>query len=405
MTLSNSLPSLATPRELGLNEARWRKAREMADGLCRSGRVPAIAMQFVRSNGVSEVHAAGNLRLEDLSRRTEAEAGGPLPETAVPSDCGLPQNALFLTASLTKPVVAMGALRLIEQGRLGLNDRVQDYIAGFSDAPKRPITIRHLLTHTSGLPDMLPNNKTLRQSRAGLSAFVEGACEVPLDFPCGRGVQYQSMGFALLGEVIAKVSGSPCAAYLREEIFQPLGMTDTSLGLPEEWLCGPKSKVPLIPEIDVPDDQRTGDDWNWNSRYWRTLGAPWGGLLSTAADLGRFLAMMLNGGAFGDTRVFSSVTVEAATSNQLETFHDLSEADRRTRAWGFGWRLNWTAHSSPLCELLSPDVVGHWGATGTLFWIDRRRQCGFVALSTKPLDRDRSDLLRLSNAVAAAIER
>jgi CubicO group peptidase (beta-lactamase class C family) len=397
-----TLPTVP-PQRLGLDEARWSAALSLADDLCRAGHIPALAMQFVRPDAVSGVHAYGRLLLSDVSRRTEAEAGGEIDEPSAISDCWLPNNAIFLTASLTKPIVAMAALRLVEQGRLGLNNRVQEFLPAFDDPPKRPITVRHLLTHTSGLPDMLPTNRTLRQSRASLAAFVEGTCGVSLDFPCGRGVQYQSLGFLLLGEIIARVSGLSCAAFLRKELFEPLGMDDTALGAPEEWFGGPRSRMQRIAEVDVPDDQQGGDDWNWNSRYWRTLGAPWGGLFSTGGDLSQFLAMMLGGGKRGDVRLFSPETVAAATSNQLKAFHDIPDADRRTRGWGYGWRLNWTAHSSPFAELLSPAAVGHWGATGTLMWLDPSRQAALVLLTTQPLDRQQGALIRLSNAVAAAI--
>jgi CubicO group peptidase (beta-lactamase class C family) len=148
-----------------------------------------------------------------------------------------------------------------------------------------------------------------------------------------------------------------------------------------------------------------GNDWNWNSPYWRGVGAPWGGLVSTATDLARYCAMMLNGGQLDAVRVLSPATIEAATSNQLEAFHDLPESDRRTRPWGLGWRMNWPAHVASFGDFLSPRAYGHWGATGTLFWIDPQRDLAVVLLSTQPMDRDRSPLGRLSNAIAAAIDR
>ena len=98
-----------------------------------------------------------------------------------------------------------------------------DCIPEFGKNGKTAVRIRHLLTHTSGLPDMLPDNVELRKNHSPLSAFVEGTCEVELDFPAGRGVRYQSMGFAILGEIIQRVSGVSCADFVRREIFEPLG--------------------------------------------------------------------------------------------------------------------------------------------------------------------------------------
>ncbi|MCA9053540.1 MAG: beta-lactamase family protein [Planctomycetaceae bacterium] len=378
---------LVSPRDLGIDASRWRSAVSLASQLCDDDRVPAVCWQVVGAAGATEPVACGRTVINS-----------PVPSTAP-----LPSDAIFLTASLSKPIVAMAAQRLVEDGTLSLQDRVINYLPEFDAAPKRPITIRHLLTHTSGLPDMLPNNRILRQSQAGLDRFISGTCGVTLDFPCGRGMQYQSMGFALLGEIITRVSGVSCAEFLKQELFAPLGMSDTALGAPEEWFTAASPHISRLAEVRVPEEQQGGDDWNWNSRYWRTLGAPWGGVLSTVSDLARFLRMMLRRGAIDGGRLFAPGTVSAATTNQLEPLHDLPEADRRTRPWGYGWRLNWTGHSATFGDLLPPDTYGHWGATGTVWWVDPTRELGLVLLSTEPLSRERNDLLRLSNAIAAAM--
>jgi CubicO group peptidase (beta-lactamase class C family) len=118
------------------------------------------------------------------------------------------------------------------------------------------------------------------------------------------------MGFAVLGEIIRSVAGRSCADFLRTEIFEPLWMNDTSLGAPEDWFSGPDAKGARIAEIRVPDDQRDSAlDWGWNSRYWRGLGAPWGGVFSTPADLARFARMMLSGGSLEGTSIFSKAIV------------------------------------------------------------------------------------------------
>lgn len=374
------------PRALGLDPDRWRQVDALAAELCQTGRLPGVVLQIVRADGATLPICHGALR-----HSPAREASTLTPE------------AIFLTASLSKPLVAMGVLRLVEQGRLALSTRVSEILPECEAAPKRPMTVRHLLTHTSGLPDMLPNNRPLRQSQAPLSAFVSGACAVTLDFPPGRGVQYQSLGYALLGEIVERIAGRSCGAFLADELFAPLGMVDTVLGASGDWFQGTAPRVERIAEVRVPEDQAGGDEWNWNSRYWRTLGAPWGGVLSTSADLVRFLQLMLNRGSIDGQRLFAPATIEAATTNQLEALHDVPEADRRTRGWGLGWRLNWTAHSATFGDLLPSTTYGHWGATGTLWWVDPVRQVGLVLLSTQSLDRGASPLLQLSNAAAAVI--
>ena len=299
----------------------------------------------------------------------------------------------------------MAALQLIERGQLTLADRVVDFIPEFGRGSKYGIELRHLLTHTSGLPDMLPDNLELRKANATLGRFVERTCEEPLSFTPGKGVQYQSMGFAILGEIIARVSGQSCAQFVHEELFQPLGMSDTSLGAPDAWFDGPTRQVDRIPPAVVPESQASGIDWNWNSRYWRQLGAPWGGLLTSATDLARFAQFMLRVGLTPDgQRLLSPASIAAATRNQLECMRDVPEVERRCRPWGLGWRLDWPAHSANFGDLLGPKTYGHWGATGTLFWIDPDAKTFALVLSTLPQEPAGKYLSQISNAIAAAWE-
>jgi CubicO group peptidase (beta-lactamase class C family) len=369
---------IASAEECGVDRVRWRRAIELCEELTSRDLLPALSICVVRGDRCIRPLAFGRRRLAD-------------PETKVqPED-------RFVIASLTKPVVAMGVLALVEQGRIGLNDRVSEYLPEYREASKRSTTIRHLLTHTSGLPDSLPNNVALRKAHAPLSEFVKGACEIALDFPPGRVVQYQSLGYALLGEIINRVSGRPFGQFLKETFFDPLGMDSTTLGP-----VAPKVARPVV-EIRVPAEMSGGDDWNWNSSYWQELGAPWGGMISTAEDLARFCAMMLGEGRLGGVRVLSQPSVRAATANQLEYFRDISEVDRRTRPWGFGWRLNWPAHAACFGDLLPATAFGHWGATGTLFWMNRENQTAVVVLSSQPVEKDRSPMTKISNAISAAM--
>jgi CubicO group peptidase (beta-lactamase class C family) len=358
---------------------------ELARTLVEDGTLPALAVDVVHKDRCLERPLLfGRQRLDD-------ELGT------------LREDAVFLVASLTKPVVAMGVMLLVEQGRLALNERVVDLIPEFDAPPRRPMLVRHLLTHTSGLPDMLPNNRSLRERNAPLTAFLEGTLAATLDFPPGRGVQYQSMGFVLLSEIVARLSGLSCRQFLATHLFGPLGMADTALGAPDEWFTGPSPRAERIAEVAIPPEQESGEGWNWNSRYWRQLGAPWGGLLTTPRDLARLCRMMLAGGAAGDVPLFAPATIAAATANQLDALRDVPEADRRARAWGLGWRLNWPAHAASFGDLVGPRTFGHWGATGTMFWMDPDREAAAVILSTQPFDRCGCHLARVSNAITAAL--
>lgn len=378
--------AIDTPRGLGLDTDRWERALKLIKGWCDDRQIPSAGVIVVRGERTTGAQLFGRQKL--------AADSPPLR-----------QDAIFLIASITKPIVATGALLLAERGLLALDDRVEQYIPAFGCEGKHAVTIRNLLTHTSGLPDMLASNIELRAANAPLSEFVAGACACRPDFPPGRGVQYQSMGFAVLGEIIHQVSGKSCTQFLHDEIFAPMEMNDTALGAPAEWFEGASPKVERIAEVFLPEDsgQSPETSWNWNSRYWRRLGAPWGGLLTTPSDLARFGRMMLSKGRFGDVQVLSRASVEAATRNQLEAMREVPADDRRTRPWGLGWRLNWAAHSANFGDLLGPRTYGHWGATGTVMWIDPDLDACAILFTTKPQEPQGRFLARASNAIAAAV--
>jgi len=377
------MQTAATPEEAGWDSRRWQTVLDLAESLCRDGHIPAIALQVGRSDV--------SLGVQRFGQQSLAVDSQPLQP-----------DAIFLIASITKPIVAQACLRLVEQGQLSLQDRISSFLPEFATKGKRGIQVRHLLTHTSGLPDMLPDNRELRESEAPLTRFVERTAEIETDFLPGRGVQYQSMGFAALGQLIQHIAGVSCAEFLSREFFKPLGMNDTALGAPEDWFQGAAPRVDRIAEIRVPPEQ-DGANWNWNQRYWRMLGAPWGGLLTTPADLGRYCQMMLGQGQLEGTRVLGRATVAAATRNQLTGMPDIPEFDRRCRPWGLGWRLHWPAHTANFGDFLGAATYGHWGATGTVLWIDPDHDAYAVILTTQPQEPHGSYLARLSNAIAAAM--
>ncbi len=374
--------TIDTTESVGLHSPRWQSALDYVSNLCERDLIPSAGLFVARSGKTTGQHLFG---------RHQLAQPGPIRS-----------DAIFLVASITKPVVATGLMLLIERGQVALGDRVTDFIPEFGKHGKYAVTVRHLLTHTSGLPDMLPNNTELRAANAPLSTFVEEICGIKLDFPAGRGVQYQSMGFAILGEIIQRVSGESCAEFLREEFFEPLGMQDTELGATDAWFDGPAPKIERIAEIRVPEDQQDAS-WNWNRRYWRSLGAPWGGLLTTPADLAKFAQLMLNRGTIDDRVLLAKSSVDAATRNQLEAMPDVPEIDRRCRPWGLGWRLAWPAHSANFGDLLGLNTYGHWGATGTILWIDPDLDTLAIFLTTQPQEPRGAYLSRVSNAIAAAI--
>jgi CubicO group peptidase (beta-lactamase class C family) len=367
------------------DEARLSQAWRITDRWVESGHVPAVSV------------AAGGARSE-IARH---HAGHQSLDGSQPLD----PEAIFLIASPTKPVTALAVIMLAEAGELLMADPVARYVPEFGNSGKQAITLAQCLTHTSGLPDMLPDNLELRKRNAPLSEFVAGTCRLAPLFEPGTAVKYQSMGTLMLAEVVRRVSGMPHAQFLAERIFKPLRMHDTALGMPAAWTeHGAEnhgSRRERIAELRVPAEQ-VGSNWGWNSDYWRTLGAPWGGLLSTAGDLGRLCQHLLQIHA-GEAGILSRAALETMTTNQLARLPNVPEVDRRCRPWGYGWRLNCFNDDDAFGDFLSPKAYGHWGATGTMIWIDPARDAFAVVLTTEPMQTGGQRQSRLTNCLTGAL--
>jgi CubicO group peptidase (beta-lactamase class C family) len=369
-------PCIAAPEEIGFDPIGYRRVCDLLQRWTDADDVPAAAICVGRRGRAVAPRFFG---------RQCAERDSP----------PLRDDALFLVASLTKPVTVAGVMLLVERGELTLDDTVASIVPEFAANGKASVQIRHLMTHTSGLPDQLPDNEKLRTAHQPLAAFVDGACASNLLFPPGTKVSYQSMGTALLGEIVRRLTGQSIADFLRREFFDPLGMRDTSLG----WQPDKRERIAAVRL--PPGTEKT--DWHWNTPYWLGFGAPWGGLITSPLDYAKFCQLMLNGGTLGGVRLLSAATVRAMTTNQLAGMPLIPEEDRRCRPWGLGWRLHWPAYSPNFGDLLGPRSYGHWGATGTVCWMDPDSEAFCVLFTTRPQDEDGRFLARASNAVAAAI--
>ena len=199
-------------------------------------------------------------------------------------------DAIFLLASITKPMTAAGVMLLADRGELRLADPVRRFIPEFRDGARSRVTVQHLLTHTSGLPDQLPENVALRERNASLGEFVERAIRTELLFEPGKRYSYQSMGILLAAEVCQRITEVPFPEFLDAELFQPLGMRRSALGLGRFAL----SETQRCQVEQGPPHGGMGNPeaahWDWNSPYWRRLASPWGGVHAAAPDVSRFLA-------------------------------------------------------------------------------------------------------------------
>jgi CubicO group peptidase (beta-lactamase class C family) len=304
------------------------------------------------------------------------------------------RDAMFYMASVTKPVIYLSAMILVERGLLNLSDRVQRYVPEFTGQGKEDVQMLHMFTHTSGLPDELPNNAELRRQQAPLSRFIEESIRTDLLFRPGTRQSYASCATVVVAEIVQRLSGRSISEFVRREIAEPLGLRSTGLGsrgFERERLVR-----------TTPPAYQAGSPGNWNSQYWQEFGSPAGGLFSTPEDYAVICSMMLNGGQWGDVRLISPATVRMMTTNRLDDMPDLPEPIRRTQPWGLGWRLNHLGLADSWGDLLGRHVFGHTGSAGNLVWMDPQTQGFCILLSNYLRSRAPWRLVHLSNAIAAS---
>jgi CubicO group peptidase (beta-lactamase class C family) len=331
---------------LAIQKQRWDEAVRLIDAQTASGALRAACL-YVRQGG-SEI------------KKSFGQARDP--------------DAVFLMASITKPMTCTAVMTLVEKKQVSLEDPVRKYIPEFSGSDRDKVLVRHLLSHSSGLPDMLPENDALRKQHAPLKEFVALTCKTPLLFPPGSKVQYQSMGILLAAEILQRVTSHDLSDYLRARVFQPLGMTRTSLDL---------GGRPL--ESTMQSQVEADPDWNWNSPYWRNLGAPWGGAHSTVGDTAKFLAYF----AVPDSRVLKPETAKTMITDQNAGLN---------QRYGIGWALSGKKFGKGCSER----TFGHSGSTGTLCWHDPAQDLSFVLLTTKPAAQSNAMLIKpVSDAISA----
>lgn len=277
------------------------------------------------------------------------------------------EHAMFLLGSISKPIAMTALMTLFDQGAFQLDDPVKKFIPQFTGEGRDAVTIRHLLSHVSGLPDQLRDNDALRKSHAPLSAFVEHATRTPLQFAPGSRYQYSSMAILLAARIAELISKADILTLVDRAVFKPLEMKHSAQGLGKYELA---DMVPVQTEfaaVEAGGGDPSAKDWDWNSVYWRKLGAPWGGTHASAPDIGRFLAEFL----FEKGAVVKPQTAQLMTSNQ-------NAASLTPR--GLGLNVGLAAGSMGCSE----KTFGHTGSTGTLAWADPATQTICVVLTSLP---------------------
>ncbi len=294
----------------------------------------------------------------------------------LPNSEPMTEDTLFDAASLTKVVATTSAMmKLLEQGRVRINDRVTAYLPEFQGG-KSAITIRNLMTHFSGLREDLDLEPVWSGYETGIQRALT---DQPRSEP-GVKFVYSDINFILLGEIVRRVSGQTLPDYVREQVFAPLGMTESMFNPPE-------SLRPRIAPTEIDNGAPLrGVVHDPTARYMGGV-AGHAGLFTTAADLARFCEMMLSGGG----RVFSAATVRKFTTPQ-------SPADQPVLR-GLGWDID-SPFSGNRGELFPIGSYGHTGFTGTSIWMDPVSQSYVILLANSVHPHRGKNLTPLRSKVA-----
>jgi CubicO group peptidase (beta-lactamase class C family) len=387
--------SRAAPESVGMSSDRLARFDTLAVDAIRQEQVAGLVTLVVRSGKVVHHGAYGAL---DLATRAP-----------------MPRDAIFRIASMTKPVISVAAMMLIEEGKLLLSDPVARYLPGFKQTTvalqggggggslqvvpaRRVITVRDLLTHTAGIPNPRNLDGTLlaRYRDASLGAPLLNALDEPIGSLMERlpGLPFVAQpgerfvyGFStdVLGAVIERSSGLALDEFLRRRIFAPLGMHDTHFFLPLEKTArlaathNPKDGGGLVRGRD--------DDMEWTGQGAFVHGprrafSGGGGLLSTANDYARFLQMLLNGGELDGARILSPASVRLMTTNHVGDLYAKAE-NLPGMGFGFGFevKLEPGVPGFDIPAFASPGAFAWGGAAFTTFWVDPEQQLVAVFLA------------------------
>ena len=363
-------------RSPSLSAAGAAAVSQLLDETVRKGDVPAVVVLVTSADGVVFERAAGK---RDVS-----------------ANAALHEDAIFRIASMTKPVTSAAIMMLMESGRLRLDDPAGDYVPSIDAMkvvtqvnadgslelrpPRRRITIRDLLTHTSGIGYSFSDPILFKLQQSGKSE-----ADLPLLHDPGEKFTYGA-STRYLGEIVERISGQPIDAFMRTRLLEPLEMTDTSY----EVAAGARSRlVTLHQRTDGTLMERP------NPEVARSPVRGDGGLFSTARDYGKFLRLFLNGGRTGSTRLLAESSIRDMTRNQIG--HLVVQRQPAANSalskpfpmgganehWGFGdtWGLGFElATATTVAHRRAPGSYSWAGINNTHFWVDPQRQIGVVVL-------------------------
>lgn len=361
----------ARPEAAGMSSAKLREAMDT---------VRAFVQRDSIRGGILIVIRNGRLVFQDTAGWNDKERGLPMRP-----------DQIVTMRSMTKPLVGMATLMLMQDGRLKLDDRVAKYLPSFDNDKSREITIHQLLTHTSGIRGEIYND----QNGAGtpfrtLREAADSVGKLGPETKPGTAYFYSDPGISSLGAVIAVAAGMPCEDFIQKRLLDALGMHDS-------FLMPPPASNPKLARFTA-TYHRVNGAW---VRYWDPTMPPAvpffrasGGLYASGLDYARFLKMMLDHGRFGARQLVDSATVALA----LQPYQAAVLTDEERKARDSFYAYTWTVYTDkyrPVRAPFSPGIFQHSGSDGTWGWVDPSKQLIIVYLTQSRGERTSRQVIRM----------
>jgi CubicO group peptidase (beta-lactamase class C family) len=391
------------PEDVGLSSERLQRINQLVQRYIDDSQITGAITMVSRKGQVAHFEAQG---LMDVEAKTPMR-----------------KDAIFRIASMSKPITGVAILMLMEEGKLRLGDPVSRFIPEFKNAKvaiakaavaapagqprpepeiytvpaERDITIRDLMTHTSGLESGGPGTRpgarlAPRSTASNLASYVPTLGAVPLDFQPGSEWRYSALaGIETLGRIVEIASGQTFDQFLKQRIFDPLEMKDTAFYPTDDRMA----------RVVTLYDERNGKLVRIETPGWlatKTLFSGGGGLWSTADDYIRFGQMLVNGGILNGKRLLSPRTIDLMASNHVGNLY--AGIGRGTKGMGFGLTVDVVLDNVAAGRRVSNGSFGWGGAFGTYFWVDRKEQLVGLLMVQESVAQLRMDL---ENAVMQAI--
>jgi CubicO group peptidase (beta-lactamase class C family) len=394
--------TVVKPEEVGLSSERLTRISDMVKRHIVAGEI---------SGGVTLVARQGKIAHFEATGASDIESKKPISKDAV-----------FRIASMTKPVVGIAVMMMMEEGKLRITDPVSKYIPSFKNLkvaveeprqaaqsasvpPKvstvpaaREITIRDLLTHVSGLGSGPISNASIgvaeieRKPTDRLSDYVPRLGYSVLEFQPGTRWAYSAgAGFTTLGHIVEITSGQPLDSFLRQRVFEPLGMNDVSFSPP------PAFEPRLVTAYLLEPGGRARKDPDPNRMQSKVFFAGGGGLVATTEDYAKFAQMLLNGGELNGKRLLSPRTIA-----YMASVHAPDTLPGRTPGEGYGLSVRVVNNAAASGARVSDGSFGWSGAFGTHFWVDPKESLIAIMMIQTPARDMRPEF---ENAVMQAIIR